>query len=188
MIARKIEARKSAFSARKAECGFVGALKSEEGAIDLASIMVGVIVIGVIAGVIAATVFAVIPWAQDKAASQSLDAVNQAESVAFAQSTDAGTGHYLSTTDAVAGITVKDGAGNAPGLLQASGKVVIVTDTAGTKYAAFSLSSTGNVYSTSSTSPNTATKLTLATAKTAANAADGTTKTFTVVAGVLTYA
>jgi type II secretory pathway pseudopilin PulG len=56
------------------------AFKNEEGAIDLASIMVGIIVIGLIGGVIAATVFAVIPWAQDNAAKQQLDAVNTAQS------------------------------------------------------------------------------------------------------------
>jgi hypothetical protein len=56
------------------------ALKSSRAAIDLASIMVGIIVIGLIGGVIAATVFAVIPWAQDNAAKQQLDSVASAES------------------------------------------------------------------------------------------------------------
>jgi hypothetical protein len=56
------------------------AFTNEEGAIDLASIMVGIIVIGLIGGVIAATVFAVIPWAQDNAAKQQLDAVVTAQS------------------------------------------------------------------------------------------------------------
>jgi type II secretory pathway pseudopilin PulG len=146
----KHNARKDRFAARKAELGFMGALKSEGGAIDLASIMVGVIVIGVIAGVIAATVFAVIPWAQDKAASQSLDAVNQAESVAFAQSTDAGAGVYLDT----ATITTKDGAGNTPGLLQASKSVFIKSN--GTGYIAVSKSSTGKFFATTNLNPNTA--------------------------------
>ena len=56
------------------------AFKNEEGAIDLASIMVGIIVIGLIGGVIAATVFAVIPWAQDNAAKQQLDSAAAAQS------------------------------------------------------------------------------------------------------------
>jgi hypothetical protein len=55
-------------------------LKSSRAAIDLASIMVGIIVIGLIGGVIAATVFAVIPWAQDNAAKQQLDPIAAAES------------------------------------------------------------------------------------------------------------
>ena len=53
--------------------------RNEDGAIDLASIMVGIIVIGLIGGVIAATVFAVIPWTQDNAAKQQLGSVMQAE-------------------------------------------------------------------------------------------------------------
>jgi hypothetical protein len=55
-------------------------LKSSRAAIDLASIMVGIIIIGLIGGVIAATVFAVIPWAQNNAAKQQLDSVVSAES------------------------------------------------------------------------------------------------------------
>jgi hypothetical protein len=150
----KHNATKARFAARKAELGFMGALKSEGGAIDLASIMVGVIVIGVIAGVIAATVFAVIPWAQDKAASQALDSVNQAESVAFAQATDAGAGVYLDK----AGIVKHDGANNTPGLLQDSKSLAIISVT-GATYTAASLSSTGNIYYTTSANPNTAVKI-----------------------------
>jgi type II secretory pathway pseudopilin PulG len=67
------------------------AFKNEAGAIDLASIMVGIIVIGLIGGVIAATVFAVIPWAQDNAAKQQLDAVVTAQSAYFGLSADATT-------------------------------------------------------------------------------------------------
>ena len=57
--------------------------RDEDGAIDLASIMVGVIVIGLIGGTIAATVFAVIPWSQDNAAKQQLDSIVQAENAYF---------------------------------------------------------------------------------------------------------
>lgn len=55
-------------------------LNSEQGAIDLASIMVGVIVIGLIGGVVSASVFTVIPWAQDNAAKQQLDSIASAQS------------------------------------------------------------------------------------------------------------
>ena len=54
------------------------ALRNVDGAIDLASIMIGVIVIGVVGGIIAATVFTVIPWAQNHAAAGNLDAVRTA--------------------------------------------------------------------------------------------------------------
>jgi len=64
------------------------ALKSSKAAIDLASIMVGVIIIGLIGGVIAATVFAVIPWSQDKAAKQQLDSVHTAQNAFFGLSSD----------------------------------------------------------------------------------------------------
>lgn len=54
-------------------------LKSSKAAIDLASIMVGVVVLTVIAGVIAATVFAVIPWVENENAKQQVQAVNTAQ-------------------------------------------------------------------------------------------------------------
>lgn len=54
--------------------------RSSKGAIDLASIMVGIVVIGLIGGVIAATIFAIIPWAQDNAAKHQLDAIATAQS------------------------------------------------------------------------------------------------------------
>lgn len=66
------------------------AFKNEDGAIDLASIMVGIIVIGIIGGVVAATVFAVIPWAQDNGAKQQLDNVASAESAYRGLAADTG--------------------------------------------------------------------------------------------------
>jgi type II secretory pathway pseudopilin PulG len=63
-------------------------LRSTAGAIDLASIMVGVIVIGVIAGAIAATVFAVIPWSQDNAAKEQMVSIHTAESAFYVFSAD----------------------------------------------------------------------------------------------------
>jgi len=66
---------------RQAHKGILIAINSStRAAIDLASIMVGIIVIAIIGGVIAATVFAVIPWAQDNAAKSSIDSVATAES------------------------------------------------------------------------------------------------------------
>lgn len=63
-------------------------LYSSRAAIDLASIMVGIIIIGLIGGVIAATVFAVIPWSQDRAAKQQLDNISSAESAYRGLSSD----------------------------------------------------------------------------------------------------
>jgi type II secretory pathway pseudopilin PulG len=70
------------------------AFKNEEGAIDLASIMVGIIVIGLIGGVIAATVFSVIPWAQDNAAKQQLDSIAAAQSSYIGLSSDKGNAKF----------------------------------------------------------------------------------------------
>lgn len=64
------------------------ALRSSRAAIDLASIMVGVIIIGLIGGVIAATVFAVIPWSQDKAAKHQLESIHTAENAYYGLSAD----------------------------------------------------------------------------------------------------
>lgn len=63
--------------------------RNERGAIDLASIMVGILVIGMIGGVISATVFAVIPWTQDAAAKSQLDSIVSAESAFRGLSSDA---------------------------------------------------------------------------------------------------
>lgn len=57
----------------------IDAFKNEQGAIDLGSIMTGVIVLGVIGGVIASTVFAIIPWVQNTAAKESLQSVTTAQ-------------------------------------------------------------------------------------------------------------
>lgn len=57
---------------------------SSKGAVDLPSTMVGVTVIGLVSGVVAATVFVAIPWAQDNSAKQQLS------SIAIAQAAYAG--------------------------------------------------------------------------------------------------
>lgn len=77
--------------ARIQENGVLATLRSTEGVIDLASILVGVLVTGIIAGGILATVFMVVPWAQDEAAKADLAAVNQAESVAYTMAFSEGT-------------------------------------------------------------------------------------------------
>ena len=85
----------SLFAKAKANSGDVKeAFKNEAGAIDLASIMVGIIVIGLIGGVIAATVFAVIPWAQDNAAKQQLGSVAAAQASYIGLSSDKGSTRF----------------------------------------------------------------------------------------------
>lgn len=95
------------------------ALCNTSGAIDLASIMVGVLVIGIIGGIISATVFSVIPWSQDEAAKSSLDSVATAQSVARTGAiTDQPRG-YMSTDELTA-----------EGLLPESDKFVTATNAA----------------------------------------------------------
>lgn len=62
--------------------------RNEHGALDLASIMVGVVVLGLIGGVVSATVFAVIPWSQDNAAKQQLDSIVSAQQAYRGMSSD----------------------------------------------------------------------------------------------------
>lgn len=81
-IRNKIREKRSSCTSMKA------AFYNEEGAIDLASIMVGVIVIGLIGGVIAATVFTVIPWSQDNAAKQQLESIHTAQNAYFGLTSD----------------------------------------------------------------------------------------------------
>lgn len=52
---------------------------SRKGAIDLASIIVGVIVIGILGGIVAATIFAVIPWSQDNSTKNQLGSIVTAQ-------------------------------------------------------------------------------------------------------------
>lgn len=63
-------------------------LRSTAGAFDLASIIVGAVVVAVLAAGVLAAVFGVIPWSQDEQSKQDLSAVRTAEGTAF--STDGG--------------------------------------------------------------------------------------------------
>ena len=85
-------------------------LRGTSGAIDLTSIMTGVLAIGIIGGTIAATVFAVVPWAQDNAAKADLGQVRLAEGVYAAS--HAGGYADLAT---IQGPSSAAGGGGAPG-------------------------------------------------------------------------
>lgn len=108
-------------------------LRRATGAVDLASIMVGVLVIGIIGGVIAATVFLVIPWSQDQAAQHSLSAVVDAESVYKAKDDSHVFADYT---------TVKD----VQHLLPGTTKLNARASASGDCFAAASKSDTGRVF------------------------------------------
>jgi hypothetical protein len=123
------------------------ALKSSRAAIDLASIMVGIIIIGLIGGVIAATVFAVIPWSQDKAAKQQLESIHTAENAFFGLSAD--TNISLKNADSTIGSFRSTFTGSA--VLDANsllslnkeGLYCVVSTTDGKDYRAYSKSGSG---------------------------------------------
>ena len=121
--------------------GVLAVLKTEGGAIDLASIMVGVLVIGIVGGVIAATVFAVIPWSQDNAAKQALDSVKTAESVQYSFSAGNGAGVFGNDV-------LLNGTTNAASksLLQASTAMKVVVSAGGQHFIGISGSATGAVF------------------------------------------
>ena len=111
---------------------FRTAFRGASGVIDLASIMVGIIVIGIIGGVIAATVIAIIPWSQDSAARSNLDAVRAAQSVAKIQHHK-----FLDYADLIA---------QPASVLQPSPNVTVRTDIRGTCYISVAISDSGNQY------------------------------------------
>ncbi|QNE48688.1 BspA family leucine-rich repeat surface protein (plasmid) [Glaciihabitans sp. INWT7] len=120
---------------------FRQALRSASGAIDLASIMVGVLVIGIIGGVIAVAVFAVIPWSQNEAAKSVLSSVKTAQSVAYVKGSDA-VPHkgFMTATELTAAK-----------LLPHSDALAVATDSAFNCFVAVSRSATGaDYYSTDS--------------------------------------
>lgn len=135
------------------------------GAIDLASIMVGVIVIGVIGGVIATNVFVVVPWAQDEAAKAELQAVQLAQSVAqvreqrFIDIDELIEKGYLAaapTSQAASDVSAPIASGSTPmaAAAPASPGLGSITDAEGTCYVAVSTSDSGSVFYTTSESPD----------------------------------
>jgi type II secretory pathway pseudopilin PulG len=101
---------------------------NDDGAIDLASIMVGIIVIGLIGAIIAATIFAVIPWAQDNAAKQQLDSVKSAEDAYRGLAEDSGISKYGNNLE-LAKPVFKDK--EHPSLLDLKESDVLITTTPG---------------------------------------------------------
>jgi hypothetical protein len=92
--------------------------------------MVGVLVMAIIGGVISASVFVVIPWAQDRTAQTSLDAVRTAEGAHMGLKTKFG--------DLPALVTAK--------LLPSSPDIRVGTNAAGDCYVGVSRSATGAIY------------------------------------------
>ena len=122
--------------------------RNENGAIDLASIMVGVIVIGLIGGVIAATIFAVIPWAQDAAAKHQLDSITQAENAYYGFTagnlSNLPSGAKANTYSSSPMIAESN-------FLEQAPNYCVVASADGKSYNSYSLSGTGRVWTTDNT-------------------------------------
>ena len=111
--------------------------------------MVGVIVIGLIGGVIAATVFAVIPWAQDGAAKHQLESIHTAENAYM--------GFSSSSLDSLpAGAAPNSFAASADlevaGLLTQNKNYCAAISADSKTYYAYSLSATGKIWTSSKNS------------------------------------
>lgn len=117
-------------------------ITSSKAAIDLASIMVGIIVIGLIGGVIAATVFAIIPWAQDNAAKQQLDAIHTAENAFYGLSAEGQAPYFASSSE----LATK-------GLLSENENYCITVDSSKQGYTAVVRSDSGNVFTSRNDNP-----------------------------------
>ena len=128
------------------------ALDSERGAFDLPSIVTGVVVVGVLTAGVLASVFGVIPFAQDNGAKQDLAAVNTAQAAArvkegrFLDSAGLRNQGYLSAS-------ARSGAADSGGFVRvtATDDTTVMTDEAGTCYVALSRSGTGEIFVTSDT-------------------------------------
>lgn len=112
--------------------------RNEAGAFDLPSILVGVVVVGILTAGVLAAIFGIIPFAQDKAAEQDLDATRTAEGVAKAKD-----GKYLPS----------DGLRSA-NLLNGPGSSAVATDATGSCYVAVSKSGSGKLFYSSSSTPS----------------------------------
>jgi len=136
---------------------------SSKGAIDLASIMVGIVIIGIVGGLIAATVFAVIPWTQDNAAKHQLEAAHTAESVftGMSMTGDTPVGSIVNASAKADAAPTGTSYGNkqeldAGGYLKAVEsltKLCVTTQDEGANYSAAIRSDTGNFFVSTNLKP-----------------------------------
>jgi type II secretory pathway pseudopilin PulG len=128
-------------------------MTSSRAAIDLASIMVGIIIIGLIGGVIAATVFAVIPWSQDKAAKQQLESIHTAENALYGLSSDASVTLQGGAARASFGSSTQLDSNNLL-TLDKTGSYCVIPTTDGKDYHVYSKSGSGKWFSTTNSKKN----------------------------------
>lgn len=111
-------------------------LRSVSGAFDLPSILVGVVVVGILTAGVLASIFGVIPFAQDHGAKQDLSALTTAEGVAKVKD-----GAFKD----------KDGLKSSGYLSSGSDKLTASTNAVGTCYAGIAKSGSGKLFFNSDT-------------------------------------
>ncbi|GAA4035271.1 hypothetical protein GCM10023063_19600 [Arthrobacter methylotrophus] len=117
---------------------FKASLRSARGAFDLPSILVGVVVVGILAAGVLASIFGIIPFAQDNGAKQDLAAVKTAEGVSKAQAAA-----YKDKAGLVAAPYMGD-----------SSTLAVGTNTAKDCYVGLSKSGSGKIFYNSDSSPD----------------------------------
>lgn len=121
-------------------------LGNEKAAIDLSSIMVGILVLGLIIGIIASTVFVVVPWTQDNAAKQQLVSLQAAQDAYYGLSSDS----TISFPDSAPRNSFNDSAGlEAAGLLSQAPNYCTVPTAGGQDFDAFVKSASGKIFKSS---------------------------------------
>jgi hypothetical protein len=110
--------------------GLRRALRSQSGAVELQSVVVGALVTGIMAGATFATVFGVLPWSQDNTSRQALSTLHEAQS-----SAKNGNDGYLDT----AGLIGAD-------FLDKSTSTVTATNAAASCYVGLAKSGTGKIF------------------------------------------
>lgn len=121
--------------------------RNERGAVDLGSIMTGVIVVGITGGIVATTFLGVIPTIQNHTAKSSLVTVGMAQTT-YKQ----GVGNYGTLTELVQEQLLEkrfEGVGGKN--ISADGKMCAITAASGTTFQASTLSSSGKYYNISNT-------------------------------------
>jgi hypothetical protein len=136
-------------------------LRQQRGAFDLPSIMTGVVVVGVLAAGVLATIFGIIPFAQDNGAKQDTAAIRTAEAVAMTKD-----GHYMDSAGLVAAgylppavlSAAPDTSSDPSGFTRVSAtgsyNYKVSADAAGTCYTGVARSGTGNVYYSTNKTPD----------------------------------
>jgi photosystem II stability/assembly factor-like uncharacterized protein len=128
------------------------ALDSEQGAFDLPSIITGVVVVGVLTAGVLASIFGVIPFAQDNGAKQDNAAIRTAEGVAkakdgrFMDSAGLVAAGYLPAATVSAAGAVDDGSGFARVASAGQLNYAVATDALGTCYVSVAKSGSGRIY------------------------------------------